>query len=224
MPMHRIFASVLSVALCGVLTAACGGAPDTASTAGETTGDEQDLTRAKFAHCTTDSDCVATTQAGCCPNGRLAAVNASDVDAYYAANVCLSKKLCPIAMIHDTRVAQCNTTKKRCELIEPTAMACGGFVINPHSCPDGFSCQASQIPDAPGRCVADPAGQMCGGIMGLSCPTGYDCVLDGSYPDAGGKCEKVAPLTKCATVRCSAGFHCEEKGLNGVTVGACIKN
>ncbi|MDP3792689.1 MAG: hypothetical protein Q8Q89_03080 [bacterium] len=31
-------------------------------------------------------------------------------------------------------------------------------------------------------------GQFCGGIAGIACPTGYDCKLDGSYPDAGGVC------------------------------------
>ncbi|MBI2617778.1 hypothetical protein HYW55_06605 [Candidatus Gottesmanbacteria bacterium] len=30
--------------------------------------------------------------------------------------------------------------------------------------------------------------QLCGGIAGLDCPTGYSCKLEGDYPDAGGKC------------------------------------
>lgn len=30
----------------------------------------------------------------------------------------------------------------------------------------------------------------CGGIMGKTCPTGYNCKLDGAYPDAGGTCIK----------------------------------
>ncbi len=38
-----------------------------------------------------------------------------------------------------------------------------------------------------------PAGRFCGGIAGLACPTGYDCKLDGNYPDAGGTC---VPATK----------------------------
>lgn len=32
-------------------------------------------------------------------------------------------------------------------------------------------------------------GQFCGGIAAIGCPTGYECKLDGNYPDAGGKCE-----------------------------------
>lgn len=30
----------------------------------------------------------------------------------------------------------------------------------------------------------------CGGFFGILCPEGYECKLDGSYPDAGGKCLK----------------------------------
>lgn len=33
-------------------------------------------------------------------------------------------------------------------------------------------------------------GEFCGGIAGLPCPSGYKCILDGNYPDAGGKCVK----------------------------------
>ena len=34
----------------------------------------------------------------------------------------------------------------------------------------------------------DTAGQFCGGIAGVMCPSGYTCKLEGSYPDAGGTC------------------------------------
>lgn len=37
---------------------------------------------------------------------------------------------------------------------------------------------------------SDAEGKFCGGIMGLACPEGYDCKLDGNYPDAGGTCVK----------------------------------
>lgn len=33
-------------------------------------------------------------------------------------------------------------------------------------------------------------GQFCGGIAGKACPSGYNCELEGDYPDAGGKCIK----------------------------------
>ncbi len=34
------------------------------------------------------------------------------------------------------------------------------------------------------------AGQFCGGIAGIMCPSGYNCKMEGSYPDAGGTCVK----------------------------------
>ena len=33
-------------------------------------------------------------------------------------------------------------------------------------------------------------GEFCGGIAGIQCPSGFECALDGNYPDAGGKCVK----------------------------------
>ncbi len=33
-------------------------------------------------------------------------------------------------------------------------------------------------------------GKFCGGIAAVACPIGYECILDGNYPDAGGKCTK----------------------------------
>lgn len=33
-------------------------------------------------------------------------------------------------------------------------------------------------------------GEFCGGITGKECPFGYTCIMDGKYPDAGGKCAK----------------------------------
>jgi hypothetical protein len=30
--------------------------------------------------------------------------------------------------------------------------------------------------------------QFCGGIAAFGCPSGWECALDGDYPDAGGKC------------------------------------
>lgn len=40
--------------------------------------------------------------------------------------------------------------------------------------------------------VCDATGQFCGGIAGLPCPDGFTCVLEGSYPDAGGSCQPVS--------------------------------
>jgi Pacifastin inhibitor (LCMII) len=37
----------------------------------------------------------------------------------------------------------------------------------------------------------DATDQFCGGFAGLPCPDGFMCVLQGSYPDAGGTCQPV---------------------------------
>ncbi len=34
--------------------------------------------------------------------------------------------------------------------------------------------------------------QFCGGIAAFGCPRGWQCALDGDYPDAGGKCVRAA--------------------------------
>jgi hypothetical protein len=109
---------------------------------------------ADFYSCKTDSDCVAISQGGCCPNGWLVAVNKSDVKAYDAANVCASQPICPLYVIDDTRVAECNTGSGKCEMVQPDAVRCGGFTTNPHSCPSGYQCELTGVPDVPGTCVA----------------------------------------------------------------------
>ncbi len=38
--------------------------------------------------------------------------------------------------------------------------------------------------------TTEAEGKFCGGIAGLPCPNGYNCKIDGTYPDAGGKCAK----------------------------------
>lgn len=65
----------------------------------------------------------------------------------------------------------------------------------------------------------------CGGITGTSCPDGYNCQLDGSYPDAGGKCIKGSSQKKYSCpnnewVDCMPkvdqppSFQCEKQYLN----------
>ncbi|MFH1257435.1 MAG: hypothetical protein V1658_00700, partial [Candidatus Micrarchaeota archaeon] len=41
-----------------------------------------------------------------------------------------------------------------------------------------------------GKTIAEKTfeNSFCGGIAAFPCPTGYQCVLDGNFPDAGGKC------------------------------------
>ncbi len=44
---------------------------------------------------------------------------------------------------------------------------------------------------SPSQCSSDLGDIFCGGIAAFPCPAGYECVLDGSYPDAGGHCRKI---------------------------------
>lgn len=48
-------------------------------------------------------------------------------------------------------------------------------------------------------------GQFCGGIAAFQCPYNFECVYDGTYPDAGGQCAKAEPTVPAPP---SAGF-CE---------------
>ena len=64
-------------------------------------------------------------------------------------------------------------------------------------CPGGTAvgrtppnCEFEKCPEV----KADPL--FCGGIMGLSCPTGYYCKGEGDYPDAGGTCIKNKDTTQ----------------------------
>jgi hypothetical protein len=167
---------------------ACAASTESSSTA-DTTG--QDLSAKTMLSCNVDSDCVAIEKPACCPNGMKVAVNKSHVTAYRNANKCEDPPtVCPMFLIDDTRVAQCNTESKQCEMILPGDISCGGFVANPHTCPDGMSCMAaSKMLDAPGKCVEDttPA-QSCGGLAGLPCPDGYTCQVPTDVKDGLGTC------------------------------------
>jgi hypothetical protein len=137
-------------------------------------GSEQDLTAAQdvdsgkedsarkgshpsYYKCEADSDCVAIEKAGCCPNGYLVAVNKDKVKAYNTTFACTTPpQFCPHFVVNDTRVAQCNFGKHQCEMLEPTAIRCEGFIAPPlqHHCPTGFECKFAGVPDVPGTCTA----------------------------------------------------------------------
>jgi hypothetical protein len=139
---------------------------------GDVVSAEQDIQSAKedalcksshpsFYKCDTDADCVAVEQAGCCPNGYQVAVNATKVDAYQTTFACTEKRICPLYVVNDTRVAQCDFAKHQCQMIQPTDIHCGGFIApaRQHQCPTGFTCQLDKVPDVGGSCVATPAQQ-----------------------------------------------------------------
>jgi hypothetical protein len=103
--------------------------------------------------CESDADCVAIYQPACCPNGRKVAVVKGEEQAYEDANACQDPpKVCPLAVIYDGRVAQCDNTTHECAMIDPLDIRCGGFTRNPHACPDNFQCHYDHVPDVPGTC------------------------------------------------------------------------
>lgn len=149
--------SVVALAF-ALATPACTAAIDSSE---EGTREDQIGATKDFVSCNVDRECVAVPRVQCCPNGILEAVNASKVDAYKQANVCKNMPiLCPQHIILDTRVAQCNTVAKKCEMVvanQPDIGEEGGF---------------------------------CGGFAGISCKANLACKLSGNFPDAGGICEK----------------------------------
>ncbi len=105
--------------------------------------------------CTTDDDCVAVFAGGCCPDGRKAAVRVGSEDDYAAATTCdQPPAVCPLHVILETRVAQCDYAAHQCAMIAPEDIRCGGFVMHPHQCPAHYECHITGNPDVPGSCAA----------------------------------------------------------------------
>jgi hypothetical protein len=73
-----------------------------------------------FYSCGVDSDCVAVPKANCCPTGSLEAVNKQSVDAYRSSLVCEKKhRMCPQFRVLDRRVARCDASTRKCEMVPP---------------------------------------------------------------------------------------------------------
>jgi hypothetical protein len=61
-----------------------------------------------------------------------------------------------------------------CSVVAAEEIACGGRRLNPHSCPSGWVCRGAGLAyDASGRCEREIP---CGGLAGLVCPDGQECV------------------------------------------------
>jgi hypothetical protein len=138
-----------------------------------------------FYACQTDADCtVVYAGTNCCNNGKKTAVNASEVDAWEAASSCGAKpKICPLFMVYDPNVPQCDYPTHTCKMVDPSSIRCDGFIANAHHCSDGYTCDHAGInPDVPGRCY-----ETCGGFIGKSCTNATDvCVYGPSCDPAKG--------------------------------------
>ena len=88
----------------------------------EKTGTNAAAGSADYLMCSEDSDCIAVPKAGCCNNGYKEAVNKDRVDSYRAANTCkIAHPMCAQFIVEDKRVAQCNRTSHRCEMVDAKA-------------------------------------------------------------------------------------------------------
>ena len=167
------FGSVLFIGLVASFsTVACTASTDDSQE--ESVDSSADELRASWTTCAKDSDCVAIPVGGCCPSGKKIATNKSSDDDYARAHKCTNPPTaCPLFLILDQRVAQCDTGKNKCVLTKPEDIRCGGFTRNPHHCPTGYSCDLSgHVPDVPGTCVKDPPPGDC---RTSSCGTGRYC-------------------------------------------------
>jgi hypothetical protein len=105
--------------------------------------------------CQWDVDCVAVPLAGCCNNGWKEAVNRSQIDVYEKDGACTrAHPICPMYIVNDTRVPECNKITHACEMVNVEDIVCGGFIVHPHECPTGYHCALGHIPDVGGHCVA----------------------------------------------------------------------
>lgn len=83
--------------------------------------------------------------------------------------------------------------------------------------------QTPPQPRPPGK-----LGEFCGGIAAFQCEEGLDCVYDGTYPDAGGSCQKRAGAQEnemCGGpdgISCRPGLQCITSGMANAT-GTCTQ-
>ena len=156
MSISKLF-SLAALSLVGATAVACSTSTDPSPDDSSAESTDEEL-RASITSCKADDDCVAVPRGGCCSNGWKEAVNKHHIRAYENATKCkVQNMMCPMYVVLDKRVAQCNTGTNKCEMVQPEDIRCGGFTMNPHSCPDGYSCDfAGVVPDVPGTCKADP--------------------------------------------------------------------
>lgn len=180
-------------ALCALTLAACGTETDE-SQANATTAE---LAAKDLYACKTDSDCVAISKGGCCPEGWKVAVNSKDVSAYDKAHECTKPQICPLYVVDDTRQAECladaTTGKRECTMVAIDQIQCGGFIApaDQHKCPSGYDCKLGKNADLPGSCVQ-------------GCVDTVDCTSDHHWSSVQCKC---VPDFCADTVLCINGYH-----------------
>ena len=154
MSIKPIVSFVALAAITSFSVVACTTSTDASSE--DPTGEVQDQElRKSITACNVDADCVAVPRGGCCSNGHMEAVNKHHIQAYKNATKCTMHVMCPMYLVHDTRVAECDAAVKQCKMVAIEDIKCGGFVMNAHQCPAGYDCDTTGTnPDLPGTCEA----------------------------------------------------------------------
>jgi hypothetical protein len=105
------------------------------------------------------------------------------------------------------------------------------------SCTAGYHCEMKGINGgAVPACIKDPiVGKTCADLGGTCLPLTFpmgQCAADETPDPTAGLCAPLpgqsatccVPAPSCASFVCSAGYHCELKGINGGSVPVCIKD
>ncbi|MDB5214982.1 MAG: hypothetical protein JWO86_2909 [Myxococcaceae bacterium] len=183
MSLKTVFSMLALTVVGSISVAACAAPTDDTVTPEEAAAESQDaeLRMASYNSCNVDDDCVAVPKGGCCPNGINVAVNESKTAQYAKAAKCKSPpQFCPLSIILDQRVAQCNSGTKKCEMVKAEDIKCGGFIAHAHQCPTDYSCTHTgpMHPDLPGKCTKDvtpPPPPPPADCTTTGCPSGKYC-------------------------------------------------
>jgi hypothetical protein len=89
----------------------------------------------RFRSCRTDDDCIAVPVVGCCHNGWKTSVSREEEDDYERSFRCPSERpICPMYLVKDTRVPECNPATSLCELVPVGDIGCGPYPYLPGHC------------------------------------------------------------------------------------------
>ena len=104
--------------------------------------------------CAADADCVAAAKVGCCQNGEKVAVRANAADAYARSFTCPDPHpVCPMYLVQDLRIAECNAGTRACEMVKIEEVRCGGAGKDRHVCPEPYKCGAPKPGAEGGSCT-----------------------------------------------------------------------
>jgi hypothetical protein len=97
---------------------AASASPDAGATAPGPAGETE--VDAQYRACQADADCIAVPRSGCCHNGWMEAIAATQKDAYEKAYACKQAHvICPMFIVRDVRVPRCDAQTHLCKMVQP---------------------------------------------------------------------------------------------------------